>query len=161
MPTNIINLCKRYIHLISIFLLILLILNSYNLFLLDLFFYILLHILFIYLIFFYDNKINYYTTFLIAFILDLYLVNNFGPHLIIFLLMFTIIKKFKIFFNNKNPQYLIFANLIIIYIMLVLETIIWIIFYDNSLNLYVLINYFIVLILIYYPSYFVLKLIKF
>ena len=161
MPTNIINLCKRYIHLISIFLLILLILNSYNLFLLDLFFYILLHILFIYLIFFYDNKINYYTTFLIAFILDLYLVNNFGPHLIIFLLMFTIIKKFKIFFNNKNPQYLIFANLIIIYIMLVLETIIWTTFYDNPLNLYVLINYFIVLILIYYPSYFVLKLIKF
>ena len=57
-------------------------------------------------------------------------------------------------------QYLIFANLIIIYIMLVLETIIWTTFYDNPLNLYVLINYFIVLILIYYPSYFVLKLIK-
>ena len=73
MSTDIINLCKKNIQIISFSILLLLILNSYNIIWLEIFFYVLLHILFVYWTI-HDQKINYFIVFIIAFVLDLFLV---------------------------------------------------------------------------------------
>ena len=157
MSTNIINLCKRNIQIISFSILVLLIINSYDFLWLEIFFYVLLHILFIHWSVFNNDKINYFIVFIIAFILDLFLVNSFGPHLIIFLINFYIIKKIKNFVKNSSGVLIILQIFILASIMLFLEHILAIYLYKQIFNFSILIKYLIVLIFITFPTYNILN----
>ena len=156
MSTNIINLCKKNIQIISFSILLLLILNSYNILWLEIFFYVLLHILFVYWTI-HSQKINYFIVFIIAFVLDLFLVSNFGPHLIIFLIFFFLIKKLNKFLKNIEEILILLQHFILTFIMLFLEHILAIYLYDQVFNISILIKYLIVLICIIFPTYKILN----
>ena len=156
MSTNIINLCKKNIQIISFSILLLLILNSYNILWLEIFFYVLLHILFVYWTI-HDQKINYFIVFIIAFVLDLFLVSNFGPHLITFLIIFFIIKKLNKLLKNIEEILILLQHFILTFIMLFLEHILAIYLYDQVFNISILIKYLIVLICIIFPTYKILN----
>ena len=158
MTTYLISLCKKNFHLFLIFFIVFLIANSFTFYVIDIILYILLHILFVFWSFYERFKLNYYITFILAFILDLALINNFGPHLIIFMFIFLIIGKINNFFNNKNPLYSIIFNILIIYSMLLTEKLLAYFLYDININYIILFKYFIFLIILYYPVYLLLNI---
>ena len=151
MINNINDIFKKNFHIPIIALILLLINNSIIVFYIDFFLYIVLHIFFVHLSFYNEDKINYFIVFLISFFLDLILLNNFGPHLISFMFIFFIINKIKKFFINKKVTQLILVQILLIIVMLVSEKILSFLLYDIFINLHDLLIMIIILVVVYYP----------
>ena len=79
MTTSFQNFIKNNLHFLIIFILLFFSINSTNYIYIDIFFYLLLHILIFYWLFYDDTKINYLFIFFIGFVLDLSFIHNFGP----------------------------------------------------------------------------------
>ena len=86
-------------------------------------FYIIAHITIIYLSFYFFNFLLFFIFFLYGIFFDIILLNNFGPHLLVFisfLLLVYFLKTKLISLNQKNILYLV---IILTFMMLILEMI--------------------------------------
>ena len=160
MVTQIKIFFKKNIYLGIIFINLLLALNSFNFFYIDLLLYTALHILFVFYCFYDDFKINYLSIFIIGFSLDIFLVNEFGPHLITFMFFYLFINKIKYIFINKGFLFLIPLNILLVLIILVFEKLFLWIVYNYKFNAFILFESIIISIILSYPIYFFLNMIK-
>ena len=160
MTTDLINYIKRNSHIIILFILLSLSVNSYNYAFIELIFYVLLHILFIFYSFYDDYKLNIIIAFIIGFILDLFLINEFGPHLVSFLFFYLIINQLKKIFISQKMKLLILLNLFLMVLILISEKILVYIIYDLKFDYYILLQCIILSIILCYPVYLILNILK-
>ena len=160
MTTDLINYIKRSSHIIILFILLSLSVNSYNYAFIELVFYVLLHILFIFYSFYDDYKLNIIIVFIIGFMLDLFLINEFGPHLFSFLFFYLIVNQLKKFFISQNAKLLILLNLFLMILILISEKILVYIVYGLKFDYYILLQCIILSIILCYPVYLILNILK-
>lgn len=160
MTTYLSNYIKNNSNLLLIFLVLLLNTNSFGFYYLDLFLYIFLHVAILYQILYLQNRFNYYYIFIIGFILDVSLINNFGPHLLSLIFLFFIYIRIKKFIYTNNLFIETLLNIITIFTVIIIEKIIA--YYLFGIIIYpdIILKTFIVLILFTYPIQYFLNLIN-
>jgi len=151
---------KKNIYILLIFFVLFVTTQSYSFLFIDLAFYVTLHILFILCSFYKEFEINYLIVFIIGFVLDLFLVNEFGPHLIVFMFFYFIIRKTRNIFINQNFSMLLLINLFFLLGILFLEKFFWFLIYDYKINYYILLQSLIISIILFYPIYLLMDYIK-
>ncbi len=89
-----------------------------NIYYINIFFYSLTHIIIIYLCFYYFHFILFFIFLFYGSLFDIFLLNEFGPHLIVFIILLMLILMIKKYLYNLSPLkvfYLIFSLIFIIY----------------------------------------------
>lgn len=151
---------RKNLYLFLIFFTLFVTTQSYNFFFIDLTFYVILHIIFVLCSFYKEFKINYLIVFIIGFVLDIYLVNDFGPHLIVLMFFYLIIKKIGYLFINQTFLALLLINLFFVLIILFLEKFFWFVIYDYKISYSILLQSFVISIILFYPIYLLMDYIK-
>ena len=114
MTIQLVNFIKKNLYLFIIFFILILSINSFQNIYIELVFYVILHIVFTLYSFYDDFKLNYFIVFIIGFVLDLFLINNFGPHLLTFMFFYLLISKINKYFINQKQPIIILSNLLFV-----------------------------------------------
>ena len=102
---------------------------------LNLFFYSIFHFCIIYLVFYYYRNVLYLIFFLYGLGLDILLINQIGPHLIVFLsvlLIYNLISKYLYHLNYINIYIILLTT---IFAMICLEKIISFMLFGSTINI--------------------------
>ena len=125
-----------------------------NFYILNLIFYLFIHILIIYLGIYYFRKILYLIFFICGIILDLYLLDEFGPHLFTFMMLILFLHQVqKILLKFSSHKILLFI-IIILLTSLFIEKMISFFLYGYFFDLSNYIQTIFVSLLIIYPSFY-------
>ena len=96
----------------------------------NLFFYVLAHLLIIYLCFYYFHFFLYFVFFFYGVFFDIFLLNNIGPHLLVFIFLLVIISFLKKFLFNLSSIKIFFVIIVLLFLIFLFEMI----FADIILN---------------------------
>ena len=89
----------------------------------NIFFYVFIHIVIIYLAFYYFHFLLYFVYLFYGIFIDYFLLNQIGPHLIVFIILLFFVSKFKrILFNIKSNRILLIL-IVTMYLMFLSEMI--------------------------------------
>ena len=89
----------------------------------NLFFYLLSHIVIIYLSFYYFHFILYLIFFLYGLFFDIFLLNDFGPHLLVFLFLLPIVSFLKKYLFNLSSVKILYVIIVFMFIIFFIEMI--------------------------------------
>ena len=89
----------------------------------NLFFYVLTHLLIIYLCFYYFHFFLYFVFFLYGIFFDIILLNDIGPHLLVFIFLLVIISFLKKFLFNLSPIKIFYVIIILMFLIFLFEMI--------------------------------------
>ena len=140
------------IYNILLFLVFSIITNTYNSIpLLYFSFYCIFHIIFIYLVIYYYTNILYFIFFIYGLFLDIYLINEIGPHLliIIFTLLFVNLSSKYLYSLSSFKVYIYIIILIII--MFSLEIFLSYLLFNNAFNVGLLLKLILLSLIISFP----------
>ena len=96
----------------------------------NLFFYVLAHLLIIYLCFYYFHFFLYFVFFFYGIFFDIFLLNNIGPHLLVFIFLLVIISFLKKFLFNLSSIKILYVIIVLMFLIFLFEMI----FADIILN---------------------------
>ena len=96
----------------------------------NLFFYVLFHLLIIYLCFYYFYFFLYFVFFFYGVFFDIFLLNNIGPHLLVFIFLLVIVSFIKKFLFNLSPIKIFYVIIVLMFLIFLFEMI----FADIILN---------------------------
>ena len=96
----------------------------------NLFFYVLAHILIVYLSFYYFHFLLYFVFFFYGIFFDIFLLNDIGPHLLVFIFLLVIISFLKKFLFNLSSIKIFYFIIVIMFLIFLFEMI----FADIILN---------------------------
>ena len=96
----------------------------------NLFFYVFAHLLIIYLCFYYFHFFLYFVLFLYGIFFDIFLLNNIGPHLLVFIFLLVIVSFIKKFLFNLSPIKIFYVIIVLMFLIFLFEMI----FADIILN---------------------------
>ena len=117
-------------------------------------FYVLFHLTFIYLIFYHYHYYLYVVALVYGILFDILLLNYIGVHLITFLsllIFFVLIKKYLI---RLSSYQIIFIYFITLLILLLFEQFLANIIYDYKFNIFLILNFFLISLIIFIPTIF-------
>ena len=117
-------------------------------------FYILFHLTFIYLIFYHYHYYLYVISLVYGILFDILLLNFIGAHLITFLsllIFFVLLKKFLIKLSSYQIILIYYITLII---LLLFEQFLANIIYDYKFNVFLILNFFLISLIIFIPTIF-------
>ena len=96
----------------------------------NLFFYVLAHISIIYLCFYYFHFFLYFVFFIYGIFFDIFLLNDIGPHLLVFIFLLVIISFLKKFLFNLSSIKIFYVIIVLMFLIFLFEMI----FADTILN---------------------------
>ena len=96
----------------------------------NLFFYVLAHISIIYLCFYYFHFFLYFVFFIYGIFFDIFLLNDIGPHLLVFISLLVIISFLKRFLFNLSSMQIFYIIILLMFLIFLFEMI----FADIILN---------------------------
>ena len=96
----------------------------------NLFFYVLAHLTIIYLCFYYFHFFLYFVFFLYGIFFDIILLNDIGPHLLVFIFLLVIISFLKKFLFNLSSIKIFYVIIVLMFLIFLFEMI----FADIILN---------------------------
>ena len=117
-------------------------------------FYVLFHLTFIYLIFYFYHYYLYVVALVYGILFDILLLNYIGAHLITFLsllIFFVLLKKYLISLSYYQIIFIYFITLIA---LLLFEQFLANIIHDYKLNLFLILNFFLISLIIFIPTIF-------
>ena len=117
-------------------------------------FYVLFHLTFIYLIFYHYHYYLYVVALVYGILFDILLLNYIGVHLITFLsllIFFVLLKKYLIRLSSYQIIFIYFITLII---LLLFEQFLANIIYDYKFNVFLILNFFLISLIIFIPTIF-------
>ncbi len=117
-------------------------------------FYVLFHLTFIYLIFYHYHYYLYVVAFVYGILFDIILFNNIGTHLISFLsllILYFLLRKFLIRLSSYQIISFYFLTLIILFIF---EHFLANLLNNFKFNIYSLLNFFLISLIIFIPTVF-------
>ena len=96
----------------------------------NLFFYVLAHLIIIYLCFYYFNFFLYFVFFFYGIFFDIFLLNNICPHLFVFIFLLVIVSFLKKFLFNLSSNKIFYVFIVLMFLVFLFEMI----FADIILN---------------------------
>ena len=117
-------------------------------------FYVLFHLTFIYLIFYHYHYYLYVVALVYGILFDVLLLNYIGAHLITFLsllIFFVLLKKYLIRLSSYQIIFIYFITLIV---LLLFEQFLANIIFDYKLNVFLILNFFLISLIIFIPTVF-------
>ena len=117
-------------------------------------FYILFHLTFIYIIFYHYHYYLYVISLVYGILFDILLLNYIGAHLITFLLLlifFVLLKKYLIRLSSYQIIFIYFITLIV---LLLFEQFLANLINDYKFNVFLIINFFVISLIIFIPTVF-------
>ena len=117
-------------------------------------FYVLFHLTLIYLIFYHYHYYLYVVILVYGILFDILLLNYIGAHLITFLsllIFFVLLKKYLIRLSSYQIIFIYFITLIV---LLLLEQFLVNIIYDYKFNVFLILNFFLISLIIFVPTIF-------
>jgi len=116
--------------------------------------YLFVHFLLIYLGFYHFKYILYFIYFITGIIFDIFLLNEIGPHLLIFMILIFILSQLQKFLILLTSFKVFCFILIILFLSYFLEKLLSFILYNFSFNLNDLLIFIITSILLSYPTFY-------
>ena len=89
----------------------------------NLFFYVLAHLLIIYLCFYYFHFFLYFVFFFYGIFFDIFLLNNIGPHLLVFIFLLVIVSFLKKFLFNLSSIKIFYLIIVLMFLIFLFEMI--------------------------------------
>ena len=117
-------------------------------------FYILFHLTFIYLIFYHYHYYLYVVAMVYGILFDVLLLNYIGAHLITFLsllIFFVLLKKYLIRLSSYQIIFIYFITLIV---LLLFEQFLANLINDYKFNVFLILNFFVISLIIFIPTIF-------
>ena len=117
-------------------------------------FYVLFHLTFIYLIFYNYHYYLYVVAMVYGILFDILLLNYIGAHLITFLsllIFFVLLKKYLIRLSSYQIIFIYFITLIV---LLLFEQILANLINDYNFNMFLILNFFVISLIIFIPTVF-------
>ena len=117
-------------------------------------FYILFHLTFIYLIFYHYHYYLYLVALAYGILLDILLLNNIGAHIITFLsllMIFVLLRKYLIRLSSFQIIFIYFITLIV---LLLFEQFLANLINDYKFNMFLILNFFVISLIIFIPTVF-------
>ena len=117
-------------------------------------FYIFFHLTFIYIIFYHYHYYLYVISLVYGILFDILLLNYIGAHLITFLsllIFFVLLKKYLIRLSSYQIIFIYFITLIV---LLLFEQFLANIIYDYKFNVFLILNFFLISLIIFIPTIF-------
>ena len=116
--------------------------------------YLFIHFLLIYLGIYHFKFILYFVYFFVGIIFDIFLLNEIGPHLLIFMILIFMLSKLQKFLNIFTSFRIFAFILVILFISFSLEKFLSLILYNFSFDLDDLLKFIIFSILLSYPIFY-------
>ena len=117
-------------------------------------FYVLFHLTFIYLIFYHYHYYLYVIALVYGILFDILLLNYIGAHLITFLSLLIFFVLFKKYLIKLSSYQIIFIYFITLIILLLFEQFLANIIYDYKFNIFLILNFFLISLIIFIPTIF-------
>ena len=117
----------------------------------NLFFYVLAHLLIIYLCFYYFHFFLYFVFFLYGIFFDIFLLNDIGPHLLVFIFLLVIISFLKKFLFNLSPIKIFYVIIVLMFVIFLFEMIFADIILNYNFDYHKYIKLCIIVIITIYP----------
>ena len=114
-------------------------------------FYCILHFTLIYLCIYYYRKLLYPIFIIYGLFLDILLLNEIGPHLLVFILILSLLNLFSKYFYNLTSIKIYFFIIIIQLLFIFLEILLSFIFYNFNLDISYLIQLIIFTLIMSFP----------
>ena len=117
-------------------------------------FYVLFHLTFIYLIFYHYHYYLYLVALVYGILFDILLLNNIGAHIITFLsllMLFLLLGKYLIRLSSYQIIFIYFITLIV---LLLFEQLLSNLIYDYKFNIFLILNFFLISLIIFIPTIF-------
>ena len=117
-------------------------------------FYVLFHLTFIYLIFYHYHYYLYLVALVYGILLDIFLLNNIGAHIITFLsllILFVLLRKYLIRLTSFQIIFIYFITLII---LLLVEQLLANLIHSYILNMSLIFNFILISLIIFIPTVF-------
>ena len=125
--------------------------NSFSMLYVNIFFYVLFHILIIYLAFYYFHYFLYFVYLFYGIFIDYLLLNQIGPHLIVFIFLIFFVSQFQKILINVRSNRILFLIIGTMYLMFLTEMILTELIANYNFDYMRLIQLFIIGTLIIYP----------
>ena len=117
----------------------------------NLFFYVLAHIIIIYLCFYYFNFFLYFVYFLYGIFFDIFLLNDIGPHLLVFVFLLVIISFLKKMLFNLSSKKIFYFIIVLMFLIFLFEMIFADIILNYNFNYYNYIKLCVIGVIIVFP----------
>ena len=117
----------------------------------NLFFYVLAHLLIIYLCFYYFHFFLYFVFFFYGVFFDIFLLNNIGPHLLVFIFLLVIISFLKKFLFNLSSIKIFYVIIVLMFLIFLFEMIFADIILNYNFDYHKYIKLCIIVTIIIYP----------
>ena len=120
----------------------------------NLFFYVLAHLTIIYLCFYYFHFFLYFVFFFYGVFFDIFLLNNIGPHLLVFIFLLVIVSFLKKFLFNLSSIKIFYVFIILMFLIFLFEMIFADIILNYNFDYYKYIKLCIIEVIIISPVFF-------
>jgi len=117
----------------------------------NLFFYVLAHLTIIYLCFYYFHFFLYFVFFFYGIFFDIFLLNNIGPHLLVFIFLLVIVSFLKKFLFNLSSIKIFYVIVVFMFLIFLFEMIFADIILNYNFDYHKYIKLCIIGIIIIYP----------
>jgi len=117
-------------------------------------FYVLFHLTFIYLIFYNYHYYLYVVAMVYGILFDILLLNFIGAHLISFLSLIVLFVLFKKYLIRLSSYQIIFIYFITLIVLLLFEQFLANIIFDYKFNVFLILNFFLISLIIFIPTIF-------
>ena len=118
---------------------------------LNLFFYVLAHLSIIYLCFYYFHFFLYFVFFFYGIFFDIFLLNNIGPHLLVFIFLLVIVSFLKKFLFNLSSIKVFYVIIVLMFLIFLFEMIFADIILNYNFDYHKYIKLCIIVTIIIYP----------
>ena len=112
------------------------------------------HILLIYIIIYHFKIILYFVFFITGMIFDIFLLNEIGPHIIIFMILIPLLNQVKKAIHTLSPLRIYTFIIFTLIIVLVLEMIIALLLFNFDFQIKYLLKNIYILLIISYPTFY-------
>ena len=117
----------------------------------NLFFYVLAHLVIIYLSFYYFHFSLYFVFFLYGIFFDIFLLNDIGPHLLAFIFLLVIVSFLKKFLFNLSSIKIFYVIIVLMFLIFLFEMIFADIILNYNFDYHKYIKLCIIVIITIYP----------
>ena len=117
----------------------------------NLFFYVLAHLLIIYLCFYYFNFFLYFVFFFYGIFFDIFLLNDIGPHLLAFIFLLVLVSFLKKFLFNLSSIKIFYVIIVLMFLIFLFEMIFADIILNYNFDYYKYIKLCIIEVIIIFP----------
>ena len=120
----------------------------------NLFFYVLAHLSIIYLCFYYFHFFLYFVFFLYGIFFDIFLLNDIGPHLLVFIFLLVITSFLKKFLFNLSSIKIFYVIIVLMFLIFLFEMIFADIILNYNFDYHKYVKLCIIVVITIYPVFF-------